>query len=90
MVEMHFRGVMNIRSNFLRVHFLGDNVLYSGSENGDMYDLEGNYKIDAFGIFELNKCEQSSRHLVDVVILWIVCTVKKTECSLLGTPMEML
>ena len=30
---------MNIRSNFLRIHFLGDNIIYSGSENGDMQRL---------------------------------------------------
>ena len=36
-IEMYFRGVINMQSNFLRVHFLGDNILYSGSENGDMY-----------------------------------------------------
>lgn len=36
---MYFRGVINMQSNFLRVHFLGDNILYSGSENGDMYLL---------------------------------------------------
>ena len=33
-IELTFRGVMNTRSNFLRLHFLGDNILYSGSENG--------------------------------------------------------
>lgn len=33
-IELTFRSVMNTRSNFLRIHFLGDNILYSGSENG--------------------------------------------------------
>ncbi|KAK8809013.1 hypothetical protein WA171_001141 [Blastocystis sp. BT1] len=35
-VEMAFRGVMNTRSNFLRIHFLNDVFIYSGNEMGSV------------------------------------------------------
>lgn len=37
-VEMAFRGVMNTRSNFLRIHFLNDVFIYSGNEMGSVYE----------------------------------------------------